>query len=241
MATKSLQSSAFRTWHRWLSVVVGVQLVIWSVSGAYMVLVQLPFIHGEHLTQQAAGQIQEPSVVSRLPAILDRYPQAQAIEVVNRRVEGEEQDLAQVQLGGDKFLLDLDTVEPVKPGEDDIRALASVYYAKGEPNIRNIRYLEDEAPGELSDSYLPIWQVNFDDFGNTSLYLHPQTGEMSVRRHDFWRFFDVMWMFHIMDYEDRVDITTWWLRAFIFATFGFLFTGTLLVIQTIWVSRRQAT
>lgn len=234
------QSSAFRTWHRWLSIIVGVQLVIWSISGAYMVLVKLPFIHGEHLTQEADGEISNPALVSRLPSLLDRYPQADEVQLVNRFVQGEAQDFAQLHVGSEKLLLSLETLQPVELGEGDIRDLASAYYAKGEPNISSVQYLESEAPSELSETYLPIWQVNFDDFGNTSLYLHPQTGEMTVRRHDFWRGFDIMWMFHIMDYDERVDITTWWLRAFIFATFAFLFTGTVLLLQTVWMSRRKA-
>lgn len=234
------QSSAFRTWHRWLSLIVGVQMVIWAISGAYMVIVQLPFIHGVHLTQEADGEIIDPSLVNRLPAVLEAYPQADQVELVNRRVQGQPQDLVQLYIDSEKFLLDVNTLAPVQLAESDIRDLAAAYYAKGEPNISAIQYLEDEAPGELNERLLPIWRVNFDDFGNTSLYLHPQTGEMTVRRHDFWRAFDIMWMLHIMDYKDRVDITTWWLRAFIFATFGFLFTGTVLLLQTIWASRRKA-
>jgi uncharacterized iron-regulated membrane protein len=234
------QSSAFRTWHRWLSLIVGVQMVIWAISGAYMVLVQLPFIHGEHLTQEADGELNDPSLVSRLPAVLRQYPEVDDAHLVNRTVDGQARDMAQLHVGSDKFMLDLETLEPINLTQADIRDLAAAYYAKGEPVISSVEYLEHTAPGELSESYLPIWRINFDDFGNTSLYLHPETGEMTVRRHDFWRGFDIMWMLHIMDYDERVDITTWWLRAFIFATFAFLFTGTVLLLQTIWASRRQS-
>lgn len=233
------QSSAFRTWHRWLGIIVGVQMVVWAISGAYMVIVQLPFIHGEHLTQEANGEIRDSSLVERLPAVLENYPQVNQIHLVNRLIQGDDQDLAQVHSESEKFLVDLHTLAPVELSEADIRGLAAAYYAKGEPTISGVEYIEEAPPTELSESYLPIWRVNFDDFGNTSLYLHPQTGEMTVRRHDFWRGFDIMWMFHIMDYDERVDITTWWLRAFIFATFAFLFTGTVLLLQTLWASRRK--
>ncbi|MCC5880036.1 MAG: PepSY domain-containing protein [Idiomarina sp.] len=233
------QSSAFRTWHRWLGIIVGVQMVIWAISGAYMVIIQLPFIHGEHLTQDADGDIRDASLVTRLPAVLDRYPQAIQVQLVNRLIDGEPRDLAQLHSDTGKFLVDVNTLAPVELTANDIEALAAAYYAKGEPNIKGVKYIEEAPPSELNERFLPIWQVNFDDFGRTSLYLHPQTGEMTVRRHDFWRGFDIMWMLHIMDYKDRVDITTWWLRAFIFATFAFLFTGTVLLLQTLWASRRK--
>lgn len=83
------QSSTFRTWHRWLGIIVGVQMVIWAISGAYMVFVQLPFIHGEHLTQEADEEVADSSLVARLPEVLDAYPHADKIELVNRRVQSQ--------------------------------------------------------------------------------------------------------------------------------------------------------
>lgn len=34
----------------------------------------------------------------------------------------------------------------------------------------------------------------------------PQTGELVAKRHDLWRTFDFVWMFHIMDYETRDNV-----------------------------------
>lgn len=233
------QSSGYRTWHRWLSLIVGIQMVIWAISGAYMVIVKLPFIHGVHLTQNADQPLQDMAKVSELPQVIARYPEAYDVKLVNRFVQGEYQYLAQVHEHDRKFLVELEHFTEVRLEDTDIRALAERIYAKGEPNITRVELLRDQAPTELNPNHLPIWRVDFDDFGNTSLYLHRETGEMTVRRHDFWRGFDIMWMLHIMDYKDRVDITTWWLRAFILATFGFAFTGTILLVQTLRSSRRK--
>ena len=43
--------------------------------------------------------------------------------------------------------------------------------------------------------------------------LRPQTGELVAKRHDLWRTFDFVWMFHIMDYEDRTDMNNTLLRV----------------------------
>ncbi len=233
------QSSAFRTWHRWLSLIVGVQMLIWAVSGAYMVFVKLPFIHGEHLTQEADGVLHNPTAGVRIADVIATYPDAYDVKIVNRTIHGERQDVAQVHSGSDKFLVNLNTLAPIQLAASDIRTLAMEYYKKGDNPITNVELLTENPPTELSETHLPIWRVDFDDFGNTSLYLHQATGEMTVRRHDFWRGFDIMWMLHIMDYEDRVDITTWWLRAFIFGTFLFAFTGSILVVQTLRSNRRK--
>lgn len=234
-----IQSTSFRTWHRWLSLIVGLQMLIWAISGGYMVFFKLPFIHGVHLTQAADQPIQEASQQDQFLEVLKRYPEAHDVRWVNRFVQGRYQDLFQVHAGDEKFLVSPDSFTRLELTAADIRALAERYYKKGEPRITQVQLLRDQAPTELNPNHLPIWRIDFDDFGNTSLYLHRATGEMTVRRHDFWRGFDIMWMLHIMDYKDRTDITTWWLRAFILATFAFTFTGTILVLQTLRTSKRK--
>lgn len=42
-----------------------------------------------------------------------------------------------------------------------------------------------------------------------------------------------MWMLHIMDYEERVDIESWLLKGFIIANFVFLMTGAVLLVYTL--------
>lgn len=233
------QSSSYRTWHRWLSLIVGIQMVIWAISGAYMVFFQLPFIHGVHLTQEADQPLTNQTTINRLPEVLKAYPDVHDVHVVRRFIDGEYQEVAQLHTPDRKFLVSLNDLSTITLSDRDIEALAARYYKKGEADITRVELLTDAAPTELNPIHLPIWRVDFDDFGRTSLYLHKETGEMTVRRHDFWRGFDIMWMLHIMDYKDRTDITTWWLRGFILATFGFAFTGTILVLQTLRSSRRK--
>lgn len=98
--------------------------------------------------------------------------------------------------------------------------------------------MTDNPPTEISETLLPVWQVNYDDFGNTSLYLSETTGDLLVKRHTFWRGFDIVWMLHIMDYDERVDIETWWLKAFIIGTFILMITGIVLLLYTITFKRR---
>lgn len=38
--------------HKWLGLIVGVQLLIWTVSGFYMVLMDIDMIHGDHLVAE---------------------------------------------------------------------------------------------------------------------------------------------------------------------------------------------
>ncbi|HJU39942.1 MAG TPA: 2Fe-2S iron-sulfur cluster binding domain-containing protein, partial [Tahibacter sp.] len=51
----------------------------------------------------------------------------------------------------------------------------------------------------------PIWRVDFADADATTLYVSGRDGAILERRNDAWRWFDVVWMLHIMDYTGRQD------------------------------------
>ena len=38
-----------RKFHRWLMLFLGIQFLIWSISGAYMVIFDIDYIHGDSL------------------------------------------------------------------------------------------------------------------------------------------------------------------------------------------------
>ncbi len=40
-----------RTLHKWLGLIVGLQVLIWLASGLYMVVVDIDFIHGDPLVK----------------------------------------------------------------------------------------------------------------------------------------------------------------------------------------------
>ena len=96
--------------------------------------------------------------------------------------------------------------------ENLVLSLAGAYYA-GQGTIATTKFLERDAPMEIQTRPLPLWQVNFDDWLETTLYIHPDTGALVTRRHRFWRWFDFLWMFHIMDYDTRSDMNNGLLRA----------------------------
>ena len=38
-----------RKFHKWLMLFIGLQFIIWSISGAYMVIFDIDYIHGDSL------------------------------------------------------------------------------------------------------------------------------------------------------------------------------------------------
>ena len=55
-----------RKTHKWLGLFIGLQVVVWSLSGVYMTVVHIDTIHGDHLVRETsspgieAGGLQDP-------------------------------------------------------------------------------------------------------------------------------------------------------------------------------------
>lgn len=228
------RSGRWRVWHRWLSLFFGVQMVLWSISGAYMVFFELSFIHGDHLVRPVAQQLPVTAQPAPLNQVLKAFPRAREITLQSTLIHGSMVPTYKIFGHRTTQLINAQTLERLEFSQADITAISNVYYAATDtPKIRSVEYLESQAPSEISPSLLPVWQVNYDDFANTSFYISPRTGELLTKRHDFWRGFDFMWMLHIMDYETRENITSWLLRIFILGTGVLMVTGMVLLIFTL--------
>jgi hypothetical protein len=199
--------SAFiaRKSHKWIALVAGIQALFWMVSGAYMVTVDLDFIHGDPLVRNLDEPL--PKTLDGLypvARVLERYPTAMAVETVSQM--GQVRYIVRTTDG--TALVDAGSGAQISPLEPDhVVDLARHYYTgtgqAGQPVL-----LTDNAnkPTEIQTRPLPLWQVPFDDGINTTFYVSPTTGELITRRHTFWRIFDFVWMFHIMDFENRSDV-----------------------------------
>lgn len=197
--------------HKWLSLFVGVQIVLWTISGFYMVVVDLDFIHGDSLVRNLKVPLSVQS---------DRIPFAEAVrshsevtQISLRSLPDMVTPVYEVTTRGRKVLLDASNGQRLSPLADDtIKSLARSYYA-GKGELVSVTLLERDPPLEIQTRPLPLWRADFDDWLETSLYLHPDTGVLVTRRHRFWRWFDFLWMLHIMDYDQRTDMNNGLLRA----------------------------
>lgn len=200
-----------RQWHKWLSLAIGGQVLLWLASGVYMVVVDLDFIHGDHLVTNMTEIIEagdEPAVT--FAEIVSEYPDATSITLANwvgrpvYRVTSDE-GLKLVDAGSGVAL------SPIQ--ESDAIAVARFHYTR-DNEVRSATLLEDkaDAPSEIQSRPLPLWRIDFDDPGSTAFYVSPSDGSLVTRRHTYWRLFDFAWMLHIMDYEERADVNNPLLR-----------------------------
>lgn len=195
--------------HKWLALVVGVQAVIWTLSGLYMTAVHIDIIHGDHFIRQeqppavAASQLASPAAAAaavpgalsaRLAWFLGKPVYVVATDSGDRRVDARTGAL----------------LPP--PSRQDIQAAANHWFT-GSERLAKLELI-NSIPGEIRGRKPPLWRAEFDGWNKPTLYLSPATGELVSRRHELWRVFDFVWMLHIMDYETRDNVNNLLLRVF---------------------------
>ena len=75
--------------HKWLMLFIGVQFVIWSVTGAYMVFFDIDYIHGDSLIINHQTKIKPENLTYSTQTLFQQYPKAENLSVgmlVNREV-----------------------------------------------------------------------------------------------------------------------------------------------------------
>ena len=221
-----------RRTHKWIALVVGVQALLWMISGLYMTAISIDTIHGDHLVHRDIKALSATSPVLHPDVLAQRYPGLTGFRLkrfMNREV-------FELRQGNQSLLVDAHTAAGITPlGEAMARTLAQSYYIGNAP-IRMIEQLQ-KAPQEVSNRPVPVWRVEFADRNETTLYLSPHTGELLAKRHDLWRWFDLFWMLHIMDYEERSDVNNLLLRITSAVGTVFALTGLWLLVYSF--SRRR--
>ena len=213
--------------HRWLGLVVGLQVFAWLAGGLVMTALPIERVRGEHRVAAAAPLSVRPASLipfeaAAAAASADRVAAGSLEAFLGRpawRVEGAD---------GTAVLVDALTGAVLSPlDEGAARAVALADYA-GPGTLAGVRLLE-EPPSEYARSG-PGWRAVFDDADRTALYVTADTGEVAARRGRTWRAFDLAWRVHVMDYDDGADFNHPLVRAMagagtLFAASGLLLMG----------------
>jgi len=180
--------------------IVGLQLLIWSITGAYMVLMDINYIHGDTLVAKKTQSLSPNQVEYSFKELLVAHPQATSVELgfmLNQAVY-------RFNLDKKKVLLSAIDGKQLSPIDERLAtAIARNKYHKKDVTIAKVQLLTEETPRELSGRYLPVWRIDFDEFASPSFYISVNSGQLVTKRHSYWRLFDWMFAFHVMDYIDE--------------------------------------
>ncbi|MGJ8560313.1 MAG: PepSY domain-containing protein [Litorimonas sp.] len=222
----ALLNRNIRRIHLWFGIGIGLQLGLWLISGLFMTIVPIDTVRGTHLRSQSTHELLDVSSVLVAPqSILNKLDQEAStltLTIINKipvyLAQSEQQLLA----------FNAETGEARGPlSEAEARSIASQRYA-GEGAISSATFYFDIAPREYGREG-PVWRIDFDRPDRASFYVDALSGDLKAVRTGLWRTFDFMWGLHIMDWSNRENFNSWWIRATAALTLFFFLTGLGLV------------
>ena len=192
-----------RNTHKYLSFFISLQLFLWTISGIYFAFNKIELVRGEQyrLTESFLVNFNEVnfsrSDVYQIKAIkrLDEI-----IFVVNASK-------------GTEYLNALGT--PVsKLSKSEVFEIVSSSSTLEPIDLEEIT--ESSKGSEFRGRDLPLYKVTSlnDKNKKINLYLNVFSGEITAVRSLQWRIWDLMWGFHIMDWQTRDKINNIFLQIF---------------------------
>lgn len=203
-----------RKLHRWLGLLMALQIIAWMVSGLYFSLVPINEIRGSHLYENTNRLIADDlkglrSVSDAIDVINEdlNNPLINTVSVMSDergvyfRISGVESEQKSFTR-----LVDARTGELMQQISHLQAQLKAQAMLSDEGKLKSIELItEAEAGGEYRGKTLPAWRVSFSEPESVNIYLDAWTGELTAARTNRWRIFDFLWMLHIMDFSERDD------------------------------------
>ena len=215
--------AAARTWrriHRYLGLVIGIQLLLWTVSGLVFSWNSIESVRGETRMRKAEvidlRQTPFPEDSILTPSMLDGLGKARLIQVTLRSLLDRPVVELTLELEGKMThrLVDPQTGEILSPISPE-RAAEIAQHDFFEPvDVQELEWV-DEVGGhsEYRGKELPAYRIVLDHPSGTTIYVSANRGIVTARRNRQWRLFDFFWMLHTMDYAGRDNFNSWLLRV----------------------------
>ncbi|WP_300543174.1 hypothetical protein [Maricaulis sp.] len=212
--------------HLWLGVAVGIQVMLWLISGLAMVLWPIEIVRGEHLRTPAEERaIDWAEDALPLADILA----AQDSDVVSVRTGWLAGDpVWRLETGDGPQMIDARTGADLTPVDEVLarRIALTRYTGTGELQDQTLV----ETPPREAGLTVPAWRFEFGPADPATLYINSQTGELRAVRTTLWRVYDWFWGVHIMDWSTRENFNSWWIKVTSLIAILFGLAGVILTV-----------
>ena len=192
-----------RNTHKYLSFFISVQLFLWTVSGIYFAFNKIELVRGEQyrLTESfpinfnevnfSRSDVQQVKAINRLGEIIFVVSGIKGIEYL------------------DSFGIPVN-----KLNKSEVFEIVSSSSTLKPIDLEEIT--ESSKGSEFRGRNLPLYKVTSlnDKNKKINLYLNVFSGEITAVRSLQWRIWDLMWGFHIMDWQTRDKINNIFLQIF---------------------------
>lgn len=188
-----------RKLHKWLGLIVGIQFLLWTISGLIFAWLDHHEVMAKHSTRAPEASVFSAGTIVAAPTSwLQDYGanevyEARLIAVLDQwvwRIEAADRVELRHVLDGKPFVLDAALVE---------RLARSRYGGNG--RLTSVAFHAE--PTLEARKAGAVWQAAFDDEQKTTLYFSAADGRLVATRNSTWRLFDFFWMLHTMDYKGR--------------------------------------
>ena len=194
---------SIRNIHKYLSFFISLQLLLWTVSGIYFSFNKIELVRGEQYRLPSSFSLNLDQLKGNLENISN-------FDVVNRV---DQQILIISDPSGRKYLdtngnpVSMLTVEQAKLTVKENSTL----------NPIDVFLIDQDRNGsEYRGRELPLYQVLSlnKDQKSINVYVNPYSGKIVAIRSLQWKIWDLMWGFHIMDWQTRDNINNFLLKVF---------------------------
>jgi uncharacterized iron-regulated membrane protein len=209
-----------RNIHKYLSFLISIQLLLWTVSGIYFAFNKIENVRGEQYREEPNFNVD----FSKLNFQIDG---AQNIRVTDRM---DQQILVVDGIYGREYL-DFYGKDVEQLNAEEAKTLSAKHTSLIPESVELVT--ENIVGSEFRGRALPIYRVkSVNDLGEgINVYLNVYTGEVEAVRSVQWQIWDLMWGFHIMDWETRDDIDNLLLKIFSILALISSITGVLLFFK----------
>ena len=225
----TVHSHLLRVLHKWVGLVIGLQFLLWTLSGAAMALLDMNEVSGG--PRQPAAQVMM-SAGDGWPAVQRQLAGAEVKSLSLRPLLGRQ--IYEVGMPGGTSLFDAATGQRIIVDAGVAQEIAQTAYV-GSGRVKTVSALE-KLTLAVREHELPIWRVDYADEQNSSFYVSGSTGALLERRNDTWRLWDFFWMLHNMDYANRTSFNHPLIIMVGFAATWLAVTGLYLLFRTNWRS-----
>lgn len=206
MLVKRKTALNIRKAHRYLGIFIGIQFIMWTVSGLYFSWTDLDEIHGDHFKKEEP--VHSAFTDLKSPTVLD--PGLEVASVKLQEISGKP-----FYYINNEILMDARSGEKINEITEKQALDIASRYMKADLEVSGIeRITETGKHHEYRERLLPAYVVSYKGDENLKAYVGALTGNFNTVRHRDWRWFDFLWMTHTMDYEGRDDFNNLLLRAF---------------------------
>ena len=202
------------TAHRYLALVIALQLLAWSVGGFIFSILDINAVRGETDARAITNLPLDASSIAALPSNIANainelgYDDIATVAFTDRGLGPH----WEVRDSESRLLLNLNPLG-TQTGlitTDQANTIALRDF-KHDATIAETTLFDEHSesiPTEYRSGHLPAYRVTLDHPKNPHIYIDAQIGRITARRNDKWRTFDFFWMLHTMDYKNRDNFNT---------------------------------